>query len=37
MMKNFALIGCGYWGTIIVNTLKKLTNLNIFRYVMKIL
>ena len=30
MMKNFALIGCGYWGTIIINTLKKI---NKFEYI----
>ena len=24
MMKNFALIGCGYWGTIVINTLKRI-------------
>ena len=30
MMRNFALIGCGYWGTIIVNTLKKI---NKFEYI----
>jgi len=30
MMKNFALIGCGYWGTIIINTLNKI---NRFEYI----
>ena len=30
MMKNFALIGCGYWGTIIINTLNKI---NKFEYI----
>ena len=29
-MKNFALIGCGYWGTIIINTLNKI---NRFEYI----
>ena len=24
ILKNFALIGCGYWGTIIANNLKKM-------------
>ena len=28
MMKNFALVGCGYWGTIIINTLKKINKFN---------